>query len=68
VLPDWLSHPETMQANVEAGKVPVDDLTVLDDTLRAKLAHNGITHLFPGGWSLDQEDLCAKNTDDCVYC
>lgn len=48
VLPDWLSSPSVIKADVRLNKLPVTQMSGLDPEFVEKLAENDITHFFPG--------------------
>ncbi|KAL4224478.1 ATP-dependent RNA helicase ddx51 [Mactra antiquata] len=47
VLPDWLSKPNIITADLTIDKLPVTDMPGLADDLVEKLQENGITYFFP---------------------
>ena len=48
VLPDWLSHPSVISADLKKDQLPVTDMPGLDKDLIERLLENKITHFFPG--------------------
>ena len=48
VLPDWLAKPSVVAGDIRSDKVPLSEVTYLDEELLQQLRDNGITHLFPG--------------------
>ena len=48
VLPDWLSNPNVISADLKKNQLPVTDMPGLDKDLVERLLQNNVTHFFPG--------------------
>ncbi|XP_060536137.1 probable ATP-dependent RNA helicase Dbp73D [Cylas formicarius] len=71
VLPQWISHPTLISADLKNLKTKISDLKVLDKHLRKLLKANGLVNMFPVQaqvipWLLQSNNCIMFPRDLCV--
>ncbi|GIY88142.1 ATP-dependent RNA helicase DDX51 [Caerostris extrusa] len=73
ILPKWLSNPSIIGIDLKEHKIPISDVTYLDDVSKKNLQEAGINFLFPVQsavipWLLqnNQQYLSRRPSDLCV--